>query len=181
MALFTSKADASLPLLTQLYQLEHDEIPAWLNLRFQMGLSEEIAYAAPGEPMTEQDKDLARFSELLGVVCMIMEALADVRPPVPGALDELNFWIRECLEPPSVILEARGRIELSRSNQQEMVLTELIGVIDAPWEAKRCEQCQSVYQLTSARQKFCSVRCADRSRLHKFRRKNKATVESVAV
>ncbi|WP_309721167.1 hypothetical protein [Armatimonas sp.] len=160
MALFTSKADASLPLLTQLYQLEHDEIPAWLNL-----------YSGSGVDLSEAD--WGRFSELLGVVCMVMEALADEKPPVPGALNELNFWIGEYASSENPRLKATVIWENGLSVVREQatpialisqVLTELLDLIatarsDKSRKVSSCSICGNLFVVTRKGASRCSQRC----------------------
>ena len=160
MALFTSKADQSISILTQLYQLEHDEIPAWVKLytQGQISLSE---------------ADWSRFSELLGTVCMIMEALADRRPPAAGVLDELNFWIGEYATSGNsrlavtVVWEDDLSIIRRRRTVEGViaeVLTELLDLIGAAQSDKSqkvssCSICGNLFVVTRKGAARCSQRC----------------------
>jgi len=191
MALFTSKADSDIPLLTQLYQLEESEILPWLDL-----WNQKHSYA----PVTTGEGTKAILSEFLSLLRLVMDAMVSGKHPTGQVKHDLNAWLENYLTPPIVFWEITDTegltTPLERSSAVDTletgpprvthgvaspnsvaafcsrVLTELLWII-THGKLSRCEECQKVYQVTNRRQRFCSDRCADRSRLQKFRKKKR--------
>lgn len=183
MALFTSKADAALPLLTRVYQVSPElagsnaaEIKASETGRFIQWCLDTYK-----DSRAFSDGDVVHLARLFACVRSMMDAAADKRAPSPETEQEIQAYIDKCLSAPTLgfmhgstdqgdspLLYYRGPFTDGTRQAQvweglgNRVLRDLVSV----WgrcEMRRCEECKSVFVMDPRRkQEYCSQRCRAR-------------------
>ncbi len=182
MALFTSKADSGLPLLTQFYHLEVpylDELPVHLAGAALVATDPEIlqwaemlrgGYYVPGWPGTESVEDLTEWgylANLYQILKSFMDCRVDGEVPSPAYVDALNSWLAVVMPAPFVAWNQDGFkfdfpgvsglvLLVHRPLAMEMLSAFQNGTL------RRCEECRSVFVEQKPGQKYCSQRCRTR-------------------
>lgn len=179
MALFTSKADANLPLLTQFYQLEvpvfeepEPHIVGVAVLEMSPDLytwAEGLRGGAlvSGWPGRDSAEDLAEWGYLAtvhAVFKMFMDCRVDGTIPPPEHVEALNKWFEVVLAPPRISWDDVGfDFEFPGVDGLTLVIHRPLAVealtVFRDNALGRCEECSSVFVRQKSGQKYCSHRC----------------------
>jgi hypothetical protein len=186
MALFTSKADHDLPLLTQLYQTDVSELREFAAL-----------YRGFNEWRIDHSPEFARFLELLadlrGVTRNVLDDLADTGKVRWIRLPELAHWVnfirplyRMTAMPDRAGYVTPEDIEIVQEDaiaQEDRflfdVVSNLLAVSRESGRVRRCAMCGNSYAMQKVRDenRYCSARCSARVRMQRKREKhNEANV-----
>jgi hypothetical protein len=187
MALFTSKADADLPLLTQFYQLEFDprvpeksELDRWMGRvcrpprSFWTELTLPELMERVKDPSCVRDLEPLRgLAQIHSVIRRVMDCLADGISSTFEDQEELHKWASAAPSPyQSQVLRwnsKNGRHQFNRTGPGwvDLLMREMIKAVDheagggARWFG-RCEECKNAFLGKKESQRFCSHRCGDR-------------------
>lgn len=207
MAIFGPVDRASVPPLTQFYQLKVDpenliggELDRWLFSFTRRHLPDADARACDGLYSGEEhggaDADTLRaLADLHPLLVRILDAIADDTFPAPDDQRAINQKIAQGLGPTQLAWLPIGPAEKEQRTRSLMVLSgfvranvptfvslllqNFVAAAARPDALRRCEACRSVFERTRAGQSFCSSRCSGRDRNRRLRKQNQKDAPKV--
>jgi len=184
-AIFTNKADAGLPLLTQFYQLEFDsaalagsELDRWVGDETYPSLERYWSETASAKASKGPIDGLRMLALVHPTIKSVMEHLADGTAAPPDVASLLNqylatlpplqvYWVEAGLS--LIIGGSHPGVEwpekIFRALMGELVeaIEPILNTVLQPRPFLRCEECQNPYLVTKTGQRFCSQRCRART------------------
>lgn len=190
MALFTNKEDARIPLLTQLYQVEKEELLPFLAIAFHRLTGRPALNPDPKAYTPELYRqcvgDACQFLNLLRELAVeMMNCAADNNGAVLGESLDILLRLESSIFPKphafEIELQTRYYVPGTLHDEQrtytppvfellDYFIKRLYDLCERRIPVRRCEECGSVYEVRRQQvNRFCSHRCS--ARYHKRRRK----------
>lgn len=180
-ALFTSKADAGLPLCTSFYQLDFSGevfegseldlwLASWLKRKYPMPYKSFSEMAGKGQKKADPELYL-RFRAFHGAFCHLLETFADGKKLSGEETATVNAMLKEYLPPPVLSWDKERNcygIEFhSNPEPRSHMLMELFETLEREKTENiklftRCEECKNPFLIQKEGQRFCSQRCRTR-------------------
>ena len=177
MALFTLQEDLRMPLVTQLVQLEREDVQAFISRDQYTGLTRNLCGPMALYPDVETQVAVLSVRDLTREILMQRAAIGkthkDLIARLGAAYQEHSpvYTVTALSEDAEGFAAGLRRIEVTNNLAAglRIVLDDLISVIEKDMRVLTCEECGNPFVPTRAGlNRYCSTRCGNRVRARKY-------------